>query len=303
VNSTICILGAAGFVGARTLRRFGGNETCVLAHRQAVGSGHTVQGSADDAAALDRLLAPDCVVLNFVYGGAANASRIAEAVGAACARRKVRRLVHISSIDVYGMTPGALIDEGSPCRPVTDYQRAKDACEEILVAASRSAFELVILRPAAVFGPGGRNLESLARRVLREPWPRRYPRACAMGRRRMHAVDVEHVAAAAQWATTAPLSGPAERFIVAQDDEPQNDYASLEAFFARRFGRGAYPVPPIAVPTGVQRLALRLAGRSDAEPQRRYSSAKLAAQGFRAPRPFAEGLAEYADWIRQHANT
>ena len=276
---TVCILGATGFIGARTLRRFAGREVRVL------------QGSADDPAALDRTLLADCVVLNFVYGGAADARRIAEAVGAACARRKVRRLVQVSSIDVYGTTPGALIDEGSPCRPETDYQRAKYACEEIFAAAT--AYEVVILRPAAVFGPGGRNLESLAQRVLRQPWPLRYARACAMGRRRMHVVDVEHVAAATQWAASAPLAEPAERFIVAQDEEAQNNYASLEAFFVQHLGRAAYPLPPISVPAGVQRLALRMA-----EPQRRYSSAKLAARGFRGPRPFAAALDEYADWMR-----
>jgi nucleoside-diphosphate-sugar epimerase len=282
------------------MRRFASTgDVCALVHQREIQLPRNVtaiRGGAEDAAALDQALVPGGVVLNFVYGGAGAARGIAQAIGAACARRKVRRLVHVSSIDVYGTAPGALIDEGSPCRPASDYQRAKHACEEILVAAARSAFELVILRPAAVFGPGGRNLESLAHRVLRQSWPRRYVRACAMGRRRMHVVDVEHVAAAAQWATTAKLAEPAERFIVAQDEEAQNNYASLEAFFVQRLGRAAYPLRPFSVPAGVQRLALRMA-----EPQRRYSSAKLAAHGFRGPRPFAEGLVEYADWIRQHA--
>jgi nucleoside-diphosphate-sugar epimerase len=284
VAETVCILGATGFIGSRTLRRFAGHEVRAL------------QGSADDPAALDRTLLADSVVLNFVYGGDDAAPRIARAVADACARRKVRRLVHVSSIDVYGTTPGTLIDERSACRPETAYQRAKHACEETVAAAT--AYEVVVLRPAAVFGPGGRNLESLAQRVLRQSWPRRYVRACAMGRRRMHAVDVEYVAAAAQWAATAKLAEPAERFIVAQDEEAQNNYASLEAFFVQRLGRAAYPLPPFSVPVGVQQVALRMA-----EPQRRYSSAKLAARGFRGPRPFAEALAEYADWIRQHANT
>ena len=287
MTATICILGATGFIGSRSLRRFAGGEVRAL------------QGSADDPAALDRTLLADSVVLNFVYGGDAAASRIAQAVAAACARRKVRRLVHVSTIDVYGSTPGALIDERSPCQPETPYQRAKHACEEIFAAM---ACEVVILRPAAVFGPGGANLESLARRVLHQSWLRRYPRACAMGRRRMHAVDVEHVAAAVQWAASAPLSEPAERFIVSQDDEPMNDYASLEAYLARRFERAAYPVPPIALPATAQRLALKWSGRSVTEPQRRYSSAKLASRGFRGPRPFLQALDEYADWIRQHAN-
>ena len=110
----------------------------------------------------------------------------------------------------------------------------------------------------------------------------------------MARLDVEHVAAAAQWAAGAKLDARVERFIVAQDEEAQNNYASLEAFFVQRLGRAAYPLPPISVPAGVQRLALRMA-----EPQRRYSSAKLAARGFRGPRPFAAALDEYADWMRR----
>jgi UDP-glucose 4-epimerase len=305
VAGTVCILGAAGFVGARTLRRFAaeGHNVRVLAHRREIPGAQAVRGAADDAATLDQILVPGAVVLNFVYGGAAEAPRIAKAVAEACGRRQVRRLVQVSTIDVYGRTPGELIDERSACNPVTDYQRAKYASEEIVANAARSAFELVVLRLAAVFGPGGANLESLACRVLRKSWPSRWLRACAMGRRRMHIVDVEHVAAAAQWAATASLAEAAERFVVAQDEEPLNDYVSLEAWFVQRFGRAAYPIPPIALPAALQRLALRLGGRTVSEPRRRYSSAKLAARGFRSPRPFPEGLAEYADWIGQHANS
>lgn len=306
VNGTICILGAAGFMGARSLRRLSGAgcEVRLLEHHRIVdaAAGATrVSGDAGDAAALDAALVPGCVVLNFVYGGAGDAVRLAEAIGAACARRGARRLVHVSTTDVYGGAPGQLIDESSPCDPRTDYERAKHACEGIVAAAVGEACELVILRPTAVFGPGGRNLESLALRTLRQPWPRRYLRACAMGRRRMHAVDVEHVAAAVQWAAAAPLAQRHETFIISQDDDPRNEYASLEAYFASQFGRTAYPVPPLALPDGLRRLALRLAGRSVVDPRRRYSAAKLGSAGFRGPRPFSDALAEYAAWLSSRA--
>ena len=302
---TVCILGAAGFVGARALRRFvaAGSKVRVLAHRREIVGAESTRGAADDATALDRLLVPDCVAVNFVYGGPDAAPRIAQAVAAACARRSVRRLVHVSTVGVYGAAPGTDIDERSPCQPVTPYQIAKRASEDIVAAAARSAYELVILRPATVFGPGGLYLEALASRILRQSWPRRYLRACVMGRRRMHAVDVEHVAAAVQWAASAKLAEAAERFIVGQDEEPQNDYASLESYLVRRLGRAEYPVPPLPLPTAALRVVLRLVGQIAAEPQRRYSSAKLAARGFRGPRPFADALAEYADSIQPHADS
>src|SRR6185312_1779779 len=110
-----------------------------------------------DSAALERLLEPGAVVLNFAYQAGA-AEKLAEALGVACAARKVRRLVHVSTVSVYGAVRGEHVDEGTPCAPRTPYELEKHAAEEILERHARGRFELVILRPTAVFGPGGRNL-------------------------------------------------------------------------------------------------------------------------------------------------
>ncbi len=297
--NAVCILGASGFVGGRALEhaRRRGQGVRALAHRRPLPQGvEAVQGDAGDSAALDRLLARESVVLNFVHGG----EPLAEALAEACVRRGVRRLVHVSTCSVYGAAPGERVDEATACAPVAAYERSKHAVEGILERKAGRC-ELAILRPTAVFGPGGRNLETLALRVLRQPWPWRYLRACAMGRRRMHAVDVECVAAAALYLAAAPLREPGERFIISQDDEPDNNYAALEAFFVRRFGAARYPLPPVSPPGPALRWALRAAGRSDVEPQRTYSAARLEQRGFRPPRPFAAALDEYADWIRSHA--
>ncbi len=296
------MIGASGFIGGRALRQAGGKAR-VLVHRRPVAAESVVEGDAGDPAALARLLAPAAVVLNFAYQ-AGRAEALAEALGAACAARGVRRLVHVSTASVYGEARGREIDEDTPCAPRTSYEREKHAVEQILELHASGRFELAVLRPTAVFGPGGRNLETLALRVLRQPWPQRYLRACVMGRRRLHAVDVECVAAAALFLAAAPLSAPAERFVVSQDDEPDNDYAALEAFFVERLGAKAYPLAPLALPPAMLAVALRAAGRSNAEPHRRYSAARLARRGFAVPRPFAAGLEEYASWFRErHARS
>jgi nucleoside-diphosphate-sugar epimerase len=299
--STLCLLGASGFVGACALARAPGRVRALVHTRplQVQSALEVVEGDAADARALDRLLERDAVVLNFAYGGEARGVQLAEALGNACARRGVRRLVHVSTCSVYGSSPGELIDEDSPCAPIAAYERAKLAIEGVL---ERGMCELAILRPTAVFGPRGRNLESLALRVLRESWPRRWLRAAAMGRRRMNAVDVECVAEAALFLATAPLEQSAERFIVSQDEVPENNYADIEAFFARRFS--VKPSPRHALPPAILRLGLKLSGRSNTDPHRRYSAARLARRGFRAPRSFAAALNEYATWIEaQHARS
>jgi nucleoside-diphosphate-sugar epimerase len=298
---TLCLIGASGFVGRRVLERSNGPVRALL-HRNPVDAAHVVTGNATERASLDRLLEPGSVAINAAYA-AGQAERLAEELGAACAARGVRRLVHLSTVSVYGAAPGRIVDEDTPCVPRTPYEREKHAAEAILERHAAGRFELVLLRPAAVFGPGGRNLETLALRVRREPWPRRYLRACAMGQRRMHAVDVDCVAHAALYATAMPLRAPAETFVVSQDEEPGNDYAAIEDYFVRRFAAAPYPVPLLPVPPAVLGTMLRLAGRSDAEPNRRYSAARLASRGFRAPRSFAAGLEEYAAWMEQRARS
>lgn len=296
---TLCLVGASGFVGRRVLARAPA-ALRALVHRNPVSATQTVSGDALERSALERLLEPGAVVINAAYASG-QAERLADALGATCAARGVGRLVHLSTVSVYGATPGQMIDEDTPCAPRTPYEREKHAAERILERHAAGRFELVLLRPTAVFGPGGRNLETLALRVLRQARWRRYLRACAMGRRRMHAVDVDCVAAAALFATTVASAAPIERFIVSQDDAPGNDYASLEAYFVQRFGAARYPIPPLPLPSALFGSLLRFAGRSDTEPQRRYSAARLAERGFRAPRPLVEALEEYATWMEQHA--
>jgi len=306
MTEATCIIGASGFIGGKTLARLlrepEAGSVRVLVHRSPVDPHpgmNSVQGDASDLDSLERLLDLEAVVLNFAYGGEGAGERVARALGTACARRGVRRLVHVSTCSVYGTTSGQVIDEASPCAPATAYERAKRAVEEVLQAEAHGRYELVILRPTAVFGPGGKNLETLALRVLRQSWPRRYLRACAMGRRRMHAVDVECVAAAVLFLASAPLEAPVERFIVSQDDEPMNDYRSIEAFLVRRFGAAPYPLAPVAPPPFLLSAGLRLAGRSVTDPLRSYSAAKLASCGFRRPRGFQDALEEYAGWLEQ----
>lgn len=308
MTPTLCILGASGFIGGRALwraRSSGAWKVRALAHRrpmQDTASAEIVQGDATDTGCLDRLLEPGAVALNFAYAPDGAGERIAHALSAACARRGVLRLVHVSTCSVYGTTPGEVITEDSPCEPSTPYERSKHAIEDLLRSGASGRYELIVLRPTAVFGAGGRNLESLALRVLGQSWPRRYLRACAMGRRRMHAIDVDCVAAAALFLASTPMRAPVEAFIVSQDDEPMNDYQSLEAFFVRRFGMASYPLRPLSVPPRLLSIALRLAGRSVTDPCRSYIAAKLAGRGFRPPRSFAEGLEEYAAWFgKAHA--
>jgi nucleoside-diphosphate-sugar epimerase len=65
----------------------------------------------------------------------------------------VRRLVHVSTADVFGPDYYARIDEKAELKPVHPYERLK-LMEEAWLKNAADDLEVVVLRPARVFGPG-----------------------------------------------------------------------------------------------------------------------------------------------------
>ena len=180
VDETVCILGA----GIHHSRTCGAS--------QAAGPR---SGVRQHPATLDRTpLADSWCSTSFM---AADARRIA-----GC-HRGVRaqgpRLVQ-SADRCLGTTPSALIDELA--MPAGRRLSARVHASGNLRRAT--AYEVAILgRPQCWVG--GRSRIAGAARAA-PAVAAALPARRAMGRRRMHAVDVEHVAAAAQWAATAPLA-------------------------------------------------------------------------------------------------
>src|SRR4051794_30583160 len=80
--------------------------------------------------------------------GTENVVRAARAAG-------VRRVVHTSTIDVFHAQRGERLDESDLASEPkgTAYERSKQHAEELALAA-RGEMELVIVNPAAVYGPG-----------------------------------------------------------------------------------------------------------------------------------------------------
>jgi nucleoside-diphosphate-sugar epimerase len=72
---------------------------------------------------------------------------------AAAQLARVRRIVHVSTADVYGPDHFARITEKAPLKPAHAYERIKLFEEEWLLGAA-DGVEVVIVRPARIFGEG-----------------------------------------------------------------------------------------------------------------------------------------------------
>lgn len=76
-----------------------------------------------------------------------------ERIVVAARRANVRRIVHVSTADVFGPNHFARVTEKSKVRPAHPYERLKLFEEDWLLEAAQE-IEVVILRPARIFGAG-----------------------------------------------------------------------------------------------------------------------------------------------------
>jgi nucleoside-diphosphate-sugar epimerase len=307
----VAICGGSGFIGRHLLRALASDRIArlrVLVHRhdpRADLKADDVLGVAGDLAkpeSLGALITRGCTVVNLAYmpersrdenlAAATNLARV-------CRTGQARRVVHVSTATVVGAAADDVITESTPPDPRTEYERTKLEVERRLATEARDAFELVILRPTAVFGPRGRNLVTLAASLRDGTAAGNYARSCLHGRRRMNLVCVDNVVAAIRFAATVRVTAGAETFLVSDDDDALNNYRDVESVLRARLGRGAYPVPPLPLPGAVLRTMLKLRGRSNANPDRVYSASRLTSAGFARPTSLAAGLASFADWYRE----
>jgi nucleoside-diphosphate-sugar epimerase len=73
----------------------------------------------------------------------------------AAAAAGVARIVHVSTVGVYGVMHGRPFDEHSPTAPTIAYERTKLEAEGVIrSAAERHGIELVVVRPSWVYGAG-----------------------------------------------------------------------------------------------------------------------------------------------------
>ena len=305
----VAVTGATGFLGAHFVRWLEDRSACEV--RALVRRGVTpqmtggrrivVEGNLTDPAALAQLLQPGCAVVNFAYDAQAGPDAnlaAAASLGQACIDHDVKRLIHCSTAVVVGATSAARVDESAVCAPRPGYEDTKLAIERSLLDRARGRFEVAILRPTAVFGPGGRNLLKLARDLTQRPRWENYLRSCANGRRRMNLVHVDNVAAAAMHLIESQRAVDQQAFIVSDDDAPENNFRDVESRLMRAFGIPDYAMPRVAVPKAIFSLLLRMRGRSLTNPDTVFLSDRLNALGFVRPVEFDAGVDAFAEWYR-----
>lgn len=175
------VTGATGFLGAATVARLRADGIVVRALVRAAAA-----ASAADERCVGDLRDPDALAravdgVDWVIHAGARVStsgpweefeavnvRATEALIARATAAGVGRLVHVSSLSVYGVpVDGATISEDSPYDDGGGergfYARSKLAADQVAASAMQAGAPVTIVRPGLLYGPG--RTPPLARRV------------------------------------------------------------------------------------------------------------------------------------------
>lgn len=310
----VSIIGATGFVGRRLVELILENQPAwrlrLLTRTRQVsglpgqndGRLEVVAGDLLKANSLEGLVASGGTVVNLAYLSRGSLTQNLEAAWnlvRVCREKGVKRLVHVSSVSVYGDVPDEAVNEESPCRPQSQYQKNKYRIEQLLAHEIKGAFELMILRPSAIFGARGKNLVKLANDLSNGNRMLNYLKASLFYHRRMNLVVLDNVVAAIVFLINRKMNTREEIFIVSDDDQPDNYYRYVERRLMAVLGLRDYPMPVFPLPQFLGAMALKIFKKGEHNPRRRYLNSKLSSCGYLQPGSFDEGLSSFADWYMQ----
>jgi nucleoside-diphosphate-sugar epimerase len=158
----VLITGAGGFIGGRIAEVFhcsglmtvrAGINRWSSAARIGRFKMEIVQANVMDPASIGAAMRGVDLVVNCARGDAGVNRASIENVLAAAQQAGVKRVVHLSSVAVYGAQAG-VIDESTPFAPSGNpYGDSKIDTEEVCWKYGRAGLPVVVLRPTIVYGP------------------------------------------------------------------------------------------------------------------------------------------------------
>ncbi|WP_338662372.1 NAD-dependent epimerase/dehydratase family protein [Pararoseomonas sp. SCSIO 73927] len=163
----VLVLGAGGFIGRHMVAGLAAAGLPVLAGlRRPADLPAGVEARLLDATRPDSLAAAQEGVGAVVNCVAGDPAAMLEGVRALASSAGPRRIVHLSSMAVYGAATG-LVDESAPLAPDGAYGESKAEAERRLREHAAGGGQVVMLRPGCVHGPGSEGWTARPARLLR----------------------------------------------------------------------------------------------------------------------------------------
>jgi nucleoside-diphosphate-sugar epimerase len=231
-------LGGSGYIGSRLCAMLAesGWAVPVSGSRHSQAGVQAVRVDTTDPASMKSALQGMDAVVNCVAGSADAIAQGARVLLRAAQEAGCRRIVHLSTMSVYGALEGEITEASPRDASIGWYAKAKIEAEDIL---SRFDGDLVMLRPGCVWGPGSQLWVGRIGRLLRA---RRLGDLGAAGDGWSNGVATDDVCAAVLASLRLPSTGKPRVYNLGAPDAPRwNDY-----FIDLALAIGATPVPRLS---------------------------------------------------------
>jgi nucleoside-diphosphate-sugar epimerase len=222
--TNVLVLGGSGYIGSRLVALLrDARLTVVSASSRAQPGEGLLRLDTRDGAALAQALQGMDAVINCVAGDAASIATGARMLTQAAATAGCPRIVHLSTMSVYGALEGNVDERAAPGRLLGWYDQAKREAEQQLAAFTAGGGSAVLLRPGCVWGPGSELWVGRVGRWLRTG---RLGDLGTEGDGWSNLVHVDDVCIAAHRALELPLvPGEQRTYNLAAPDSPRwNEY-------------------------------------------------------------------------------
>ncbi len=302
INKGISITGGTGFIGNHLINYFSKkniNSIRVLTRNiNAISEKNNttfIKGDLSSPSCIKKLLENQDILINLAYINRdyqANINAI-ELLVTTSIKYKIRKIIHLSTAVVAGRVNNHIINEDTACMPFNEYEKTKLAVEERLLELTQDKIELIIIRPTAVFGPGGMNLVKTIESNLYQPRIIKIIRIMLNKYRCLHLIPVEDVVKAIYFLMNSDKKLSGEKFIVSGDDKNNNNYFyianRIESIINKKeFNLFFIPFAPFFL-----KIILTLLKKSQVEPHQIYSNKKIKKYGYEFTTSFEVAIDEF----------
>ena len=259
----VLVTGGTGFTGKALVKRLldEGHEVVALDYKEGIKTdelrrwgAEVVIGTVTDKAVVDRCM--EGVDLVHHLAAAFRELNVPEShyyevnvdgtrnVLEAARRHGVRRFIYMSTCGVHGNVDHPPAAEDAPIQPADYYQQTKYEAEPFVLGANSDRMRTVVLRPAAIYGPGDpERFFMIFKRVAKGVFP-----MFGSGKTFYHPLYIDNLVDACMLAMEEG-KGDGEAYLIA--DEEYVEIEDLVRRVAKAMGREVriphYPVWPLVV--------------------------------------------------------
>lgn len=303
-SKSVCIVGATGFVGRHLVNalKIRSDIKIKLLTRNVsqvdmkTDKMEIIEGDLLDINSLRNFIESGAIVINLAYLNTKNPETNFIAIqnlAAICRQKNISHLIHLSTAIVAGATQENPVLAETRCFPTNTYEMIKLSIENLLKTELVNACRLTILRPTAIFGVGGKNLNKIIQELRERPsWLNKLRLSLYSGRK-MNLVSVENVIAAILFLIECGSDNTTQCYIISDDDESLNNYTDISAMILEHFNLPKIKPLPIPFTAALLSLLLRVKNGSPTNVYRVYSSETLLKLGFKKPLLFKQAIEKY----------